>query len=109
MPGGFVRMNTIVHPFLADGGEGYLAAMAQIELMKAYVAAGIVIMLAFLPWWRRGTRWLCLGFASVSSYLVIDSYRDNDPLPWTLAVLFFPLAMPLTGVILSWRRSRRFE
>lgn len=97
-------MNTIVHPFLADGGEGYLAASAQIELLKAYVAAGVALILALLPRWRHGTRWLCLGFALVSVYLVVDSYRGNQPLPWNPAVLFLPVAISLAGVFLSWRR-----
>jgi len=100
-------MNLFFHPFLADGGESYLTAMAQIELMKAYATAGVSLMLAFLPWWRSGTRWLCLALGLVSSYLVIDSYRANDPLPWSPAVLFFPLAISLTAVVLSWILSRR--
>ena len=99
-------MNIIVHPFLADGGEGYLAAMAQIELVKAYAAAGVALILACLPWWRQGTRWLCLGFALASAYLVVDFYRGNQPLPWNPAILFFPPAMSLAGVFLSWRLSR---
>ena len=97
-------MNTI-HPFFADGGESYLAAMAQIELMKAYAAGGAALILALLPWWRRGTRWLSLLFAMVSSCLVWDSYRGNQPLPWNLAVLLFPLGMALMGVILCWKLS----
>jgi hypothetical protein len=97
-------MNIVVPPFLADGGEGYLAAMAQSEFMKAYATAGVALILAFLPWWRQVTRWLCLGFALASACLVMDLYRGNQPLPWNPAVLFFPLAISLTGVFLSWRR-----
>jgi len=99
-------MNFIIRPFFA-GAEGYGVAMAQLELIKAYAMAGASLILAFMPWWRRGPRWLCLAFGSVSAYLVIDSYRGNDPLPWSLAVWFSPILLSLAGVFLSWRLSRR--
>jgi hypothetical protein len=104
-PGSITSMNIIVPPFLADGGEGYLSAMAQVELMKAYAAAVVALCLAFLPWGRHGTRWLRLGFALTSACLVLDSYRGNQPLPSNPVVLFFPLAMSLAGLFLSWRLS----
>ena len=96
-------MNIIVHPFFVDGGEGYLAAMAQIQLMEAYGAAGAALIWGFLPWWRQGAKWVCLGFALISAYLVMDSYRGNQPLPWNPVVLFFPLTISLTGLLLSWK------
>ena len=94
-------MNFAIHPFFA-GAEGYGAAMAQFELVKAYAAAGAGLTVAFLPWWRRGTRWLCLAFAVVTAYLVVDLYRGNVPLPWSLAVLLSPLLISLASVVLAW-------
>jgi hypothetical protein len=61
------------------------------------------LILGFSPWWRQGAKWVCLGFALISAYLVMDSYRGNQPLPWNPVVLFFPLAMSLTGLLLSWK------
>lgn len=80
--------------------------MAQIELTKAYAAAGVALILAFLPRWRLGIRWLCLGFALASVCLVMDSYRGNQPLPWNPVVLFFPPVISSTVVFQSWRRRR---
>ena len=99
-------MNLLLHPMLASGGESYLAAMAQIELMQAYAAAVFALVIALLPWWRRGTRWLCLGLAVLSTWWVIDSYRGNQPLPWPLAELLFPLVLSAAGVFWSWRAAR---
>jgi len=95
---------TVIHPFLA-GAEGYGAAMAQFQLLQAYAAATLSLVLAILPWGRLVTRWFCLGFALVCIYLIEESYRLNQPLPWSIVVLLLPLAISCVSVFVSFRLS----
>lgn len=87
-----MRSYFMVADFYAlDALSGYLM------LLGAYAAASAATILAVLPASRRVTRWPCIGFGIVSTFLVVDLLREHLPLPKNPTILIVPVALSLVA------------
>ena len=95
-------MKIVIHPFLA-GLEGYADAMNRLDFAKACTLAVAALIVSLLPHRRWALRWLSIGFALVSIWIVIHlSLPSVNYPPWQPAwVMMWPVLVSLLALALS--------